>query len=184
MKKLPSIVTGVAAGLALALSAASYGHQPFAGTGPGFGPGMGMGPGYGQGMGHGFGPGMGMGRGYGPGAGFDHAGAADARLADVKARLNITAAQESAWQAFAAAAKEQGASMQALRDKMHQDAGTAPERMALHAQAMQQRAAGMAAMSNAFNALYEVLTPEQKAIADQNFGMGGPRGPRAARRAS
>ena len=31
-------------------------------------------------------------------------------------------------------------------------------------------------MTNAFGALYAVLTPEQKAIADQNVGMMGHRG--------
>ncbi len=48
---------------------------------------------------------------------------------------------------------------------------------------MQQRAAGMATMTNAFNALYAVLTPEQKAIADQNVGMMGGRGMRHGPRA-
>ena len=74
--------------------------------------------------------------------------------------------------------------MQAMRAQMQQDAGTAPERMAQRATAMQQRAAGMATMTNAFGALYAVLTPEQKAIADQNVGMmGQPRhAPRSARR--
>jgi len=36
----------------------------------------------------------------------------------------------------------------------------------------------MATMTNAFGALYAVLTPEQKAIADQNIGMMGHRGMR------
>ena len=66
--------------------------------------------------------------------------------------------------------------MQAMRAQMQQDTGTAPERMAQRATAMQQRAAGMATMTNAFGALYAVLTPEQKAIADQNVGMMGHRG--------
>ena len=42
----------------------------------------------------------------------------------------------------------------------------------------QQRAAGMATMANAFKALYAVLTPEQKAIADQNVAVMGHRGMR------
>jgi len=74
--------------------------------------------------------------------------------------------------------------MQAMRAQMQQDTGTAPERMAQRTTAMQQRAAGMATMTNAFEALYAVLTPEQKAIADQNGGMMGHRGMRFGPRAS
>ena len=73
--------------------------------------------------------------------------------------------------------------MQAMRAQMQQETGTAPERMAQHAAAMQQRAAGMATMSTAFSALYAVLTPEQKAIADQDLGMMGHHGMRFGRRA-
>ena len=73
--------------------------------------------------------------------------------------------------------------MQAMHAQMQEGAGTAPERMAQHTAAMQQRAAGMATMTNAFSALYAVLTPEQKAIADQNVGMMGHRGMRFGPRA-
>ncbi len=97
-------------------------------------------------------------------------------LADLKAQLKINTSQDAAWQAFAAQAKAQAASMHAMRAQMQEGAGTAPERMAQRAAAMQQRADGMAAMANAFGALYAVLTPEQKAIADQNVGMMGHRG--------
>jgi hypothetical protein len=109
-------------------------------------------------------------------AGIDPAAMADARLSDLKAQLKITATQEAAWQTFAAQAKQQAASMQAMRAQMLQGTGTAPERMAQHTGAMQQRAADMATMTNAFGALYAVLTPEQKAIADQSCGMMGQRG--------
>ena len=61
---------------------------------------------------------------------------------------------------------------------MQASAGTAPEQMGQRATAMQQHAAAMAAVTNAFGALYAVLTPEQKAIADQNAGMMGHRGMR------
>jgi hypothetical protein len=114
----------------------------------------------------------------------DPATRADSRLADMKAQLQITAAQETAWQEYAATAKQQAASMHAARAQMWDSAGTAPERMTLRTQLMQQRAAGMTTMTNAFNALYAVLTPEQKAIADQSFARGGHRGMGFARRAS
>ena len=170
MKKIPTIVAGVA----LAVAAVAF-AQPFGGMGPGFGPGMGSGYGHGMGMGPGAGPGMGW--GHGPGAGFDPAVMVDSRLSNLKAQLQITAAQEPAWQAFTAAARQQVADMQAIHNQMQQQgAGTAPERLALHSAIMQQRSAAMATMSTAFNALYAVLTPEQKTLADQQHGMMGSRG--------
>jgi Spy/CpxP family protein refolding chaperone len=154
MTRTHTLIAGLVAGLALAVAAVTY-AQPSGG------------------MGHGYGPGMGMGPGHGPMAGVDPAAMADAHLSDMKAQLKINASQEAAWQAFAAQAKAQAASMQAMRAQMQQDTGTAPERMAQRTTAMQQHAAGMATMTNAFSALYAVLTPEQKAIADQTGGMMG-----------
>jgi len=164
MKSTHTVVAGVVAGIALAVAAATY-AQPFGGMGPGFGPGMGMGP------------------GHGPMAGVDPAVMVDSRLSDMKAQLKITSTQEAAWQTFTAAAKQQATGMQAMRAQMQQDPATAPERMAQRATMMQERSAAMATMTNAFNALYAVLTPEQKAIADQNFGMMGHRGMRFGPRA-
>lgn len=159
MKTIHTVVVGAVAGVVLAVAAATY-AQPFGGTGPGFGPG--------------FGPGMrmGMGLGHGPIGAADAAALIDARLGEFKAQLSINSSQEGAWQAFTAAAKQQAEGMQALRTQMQQGTGTPSEFMVQRAQIMQQRAAGMTTMTNAFNALYAVLTPEQKAIADQHFGMG------------
>jgi len=164
MTRTHTLITGLVAALALAVAAATY-AQPFGG------------------MGHGYGPGMGMGPGHGPMAGVDPAAMADAHLSDLKARLKINTSQEAAWQAFATQANAQAASMQAMRAQMQLDTATAPERMAQRATAMQQRAAGMATMTNAFGALYAVLTPEQKVIADQNVGMMSHRGMRFGPRA-
>jgi len=119
---------------------------------------------------------MGMGPGHGPMAAVDPATMVDSHLSYMKTQLKITTDQESAWQAFATAAKQQAAGMQALHTQMWDTTGIAPDRMALHAQAMQQCATSMAAMTDAFKALYAVLTPEQQAIADQNFGMACHRG--------
>ena len=164
MKRTRTLVAGVVAGLALAVAAGTY-AQPFGG------------------MGQGQGPGMGMGHGHGPMAGVDPAARVESHLSDLKAQLKITPAQETAWQAYAAQAKQQAASMQATRAQKQDAAVSAPERMAQHAAAMQQRAAGMTAMTTAFSALYAVLTPEQKAIADQNVGMMGHRGKHFGRHA-
>ena len=164
MKRTHSLIAGVVAGVALAVAAAAY-AQPYGGMGYGHGPGMGMGP------------------GHGPMAGFDPTAAAETRLSDLKAQLKITPTQEGAWQAFVAAAKQQAASMQAMRAQMQTSAGTGPEQMGQRATAMQQRAAGMATMANAFGALYAVLAPDQKAIADQHVGSMGHFGMGFGRRA-
>ena len=119
--------------------------------------------------------------GPGGGAGFSPAARIEGRLATLKAELNITANQESAWQAFANQAKAQAATMQAHRAAVTA-AQAAPDRLAQRAAFAKQRAANLDTMSAAVKDLYEALTPEQKAIADQRMafggGMGGPGGPK------
>ena len=155
MKTTRALVAGIVAGVSLAVATFAY-AQPFTGMGPGGG--------------HGFGPGMGMGPGHGPMAGVDPATNLDSRLGDLKAQLKITSTQEFAWQAFTGAAKQQAASMQALRARMQDGNATASGRMDQRAQLMQERSAAMATMTSAFNALYTVLTPEQRTILDQHPG--------------
>ena len=162
MKKIYAVAAGLVAGVALAVAAVTH-AQPFGGMGAGFAPGMGP--------------------GHGPMANVDPAARADARLADLKTQLKITAEQDTAWQTFANAVKEQASGMQALRAQMQAGSATAPERMAQRASAMQQRTEAMTTMTKAFDALYGVLTPEQKTIADQHFGTMGPQGGRFGPRA-
>lgn len=193
--KLSMLAAGVAAlGLAASLAVAHPGgYGPGAGFGPGMGPGMGgmhpgmMGAGPGpQGMHPGMmgaGPGM-MGMhpgmmGMGPQAmqGADFAAVFDARMAASKAMLKITAEQESAWQAYATQVKSQFETMQAFRATMHAaaPAGSAAERIDQHAAMMKQGAAMAEQTSKAVKDLYAVLSPEQRAIADQRLFAMGPR---------
>jgi Spy/CpxP family protein refolding chaperone len=168
-------------------SGCAYGAQGAGPMGGGYGPGMmggGGGPrgGYGPGMmgyGGGYGPGM-MGNGggprggYGPGMGWGQGGPAanaDARLSFLKNELAITADQDSAWQAYTTQVKKQAESMQALfTQAQSQTAQSGPERLNQRAEFAKQRAANIEAMSTAVKDLYAVLTPEQKAVADQHFG--------------
>jgi hypothetical protein len=165
MKRIHKIVAGTAGALTLAVvtavAAAPYG--PMGGAGPGYG----MGPGHGMGMMHG-----GM-WGGGPGA------MSAQYLSQLKTRLAITPQQEAAWQAFATKAAEQATLMRAMHDQHHQavDANTsAPDAMAQHLGLMTQHLAGMQAVNAALKDLYTVLTPEQRAIADQSVGHMGARG--------
>jgi Spy/CpxP family protein refolding chaperone len=162
MKKIYAVAAGLVAGVALAVAAVTH-AQPSGGMGPGFA--------------HGMGP------GHGPMANVDPAARAESRLTDLKAQLKISTTQEPAWQTFADAAKQQATGMQAMHARMQAGSGTAPERMAQRASAMQQRAEGMATMSKALDALYAVLTPEQKTIADQHFGTMGRHGRHSGMRA-
>ncbi len=155
------------------------GYGPGAGRGgPGMMGMMGYGPGYGRG-----GPGM-RGGGPGSGPGFSPSAMVDGRLAALKSELNITADQESAWQAFATKAKDQVESRQALRGQAAAQAQTAPERFAQRAEFAKQRAANIESMSAAVKDLYAALTPEQKAVADQRLAFAGmgPMGGRGVRR--
>jgi len=100
-------------------------------------------------------------------------------LAQMKTQLAITSQQEPAWQAFAAKAAEQASLMQATHQQHWQAAGadaTAPARMAQQISSMTQHLAGMQAMNSALTNLYAVLTPEQRSLADQNFGQMGRHG--------
>ncbi len=184
MKRVTKIAIGAVTVLTLGLTTVAVTAHAH-----GYGPGMGMGMGMGQGYGPGYGPGAGMGRGMGPmgygpmgrgmgpGSGpqaFANPGAfAESRLAGFKAELKITAAQEPAWNAFAGQAKQQAEAMQKLMAGVQGSAqATAPERIEQQAKFMKQRQEQMEKGAAAFKDLYAVLSPEQKALADQGFGPG------------
>ena len=184
MKRVTKIAIGVGTALSLGLATAVVSAHPY-GDGPGWG--MGQGPGYGPGagMGRGMGPGGGpgpmgygpMGHGMGPQAYANPGAAAESRLSGLKSELKITAAQESAWKTFADQAKQQAEAMQALMTSAQGSAqATAPVRLELRNQIMKKRQEQMEKTTTAFKDLYAVLTPEQKALADQHFGMMGGRG--------
>lgn len=164
MKRSLKITLGLAA-IAAGLAATAYAQTPF------------QGPGFHRGMGamHG-GPMRG-----GPMFG-DPSARADAHLADLKKQLNITGAQESQWQPFADAVKQQAQGMVAMRASMQSTAGTMPERMDQRLAFTKQRVAAMETVNGAAKQLYGVLTPEQKAVFDQagpgaGFGPGRGFGP-------
>jgi len=157
MKLNYKIITGVAA-LSLAAAGAVYAQQ-----------------------GYGMGGAMGMGMAGGM-AGADGGAMAASRLADLKAELKITPAQEATWLAFENLAKQQAAAMQAMRSQMQaqmhnpQPGATSTDFAAQRNAMMALRDANQAAHSAAVKDLYAVLTPEQKAIADQRLNaMGGHR---------
>jgi hypothetical protein len=115
----------------------------------------------GQGM---MGPGMMM--GYGP--------MMEGRLAYLKAELGITEAQTEAWNGYVSAVKARTSTMQSMHTTMMQamQSGSAVERMQAHTQAMESMVESMKALTPATEALYKVLSDEQKKKADLLLGSG------------
>lgn len=134
------------------------------------------------------GSGMGMhgGAQSGMGSGMRGAGQpaeAAARLAATKAELKITAEQEPAWQAFEAVVRQQAEARQAYRSTMQarmQDPAAAAgiDHTAQRETMMKLRESDQAARDQARQALYAVLSPEQKALADERLGAGPGQGQR------
>ena len=91
-----------------------------------------------------------------------------ARLAYVKAELEITDAQAPAWTAYSDATIAQVDSMRAMHDTMFQTmkSASALERMDARIKAMEAMIEGLRAMKPAAEALYKVLTAEQQKKAD------------------
>ena len=92
------------------------------------------------------------------------------RLESLKKELKITPQQEPLWQAFADKTKaETGRGMQAMHEKMNDEKLSAPERMTQMQNIMKERLAAMESVHEFFKRLYEALTPQQQALADQHF---------------
>jgi hypothetical protein len=122
--------------------------------------------GRGMGMGGMMGPMTGMMMGSGP--------MMEGGLAYQKAELAITEDQTAAWDSYAAAVKARGTVMQGMHADMIQamQTGSAAARMDAHIKAMESIVESLKALKPATEALYAVLTDEQKKKADQLLGGG------------
>lgn len=91
-------------------------------------------------------------------------------LADFKAKLKITPAQEGAWTTFTAAMKPGGEMMGKRPDRADIEKLPLPERIdkmrALRKEHMAAMEANMDKRDEAIKTFYAVLTPEQKKVAD------------------
>jgi hypothetical protein len=98
----------------------------------------------------------------------------EARLAYIKADLEITDAQTNAWNAYADAVRAHYGAMASSREAMLKamQTGKALERMDARIQAIQTKLDSLKALKPATEALYKVLTDEQKKKADQLLGGG------------
>ena len=103
------------------------------------------------------------------------------RAADLKAKLNITPAQEGAWTAFTTSMKPSGAMGANRPDHAELAKLTTPERIdkmqALHTQRMADMNAEMTKHNDATKTFYATLTAEQKKVFDaEHAKMGGRHG--------
>jgi len=167
MKTSIKIITAAAV-IACGFSGAAFAHKGGAMGGMGMhGAGMGMG---GMAMGCHGAEQVGM-------RGMQDPAQATARLAAVKTELKITAAQEPAWQKYEAVVSQQAQAHQTMRDGMRtamQDPkAAATVDHAAHREAMiKLHETHQAERDAARQALLAVLSPDQKALAEQRLGGG------------
>lgn len=169
MKRNHKIIAGLIIAAGISGAAIAQGRAGCDGMGP-----MGTGPMVGQ-----------MGR---PASmKFDPAARAERNLDMLKGPLKLTKEQEPLWQAYAEKMRaEAGKGRQAFQAQAADEKLSAPERMAKMQTLMEERLVAMKGVHESFGRLYAVLTPEQKATADQYVarmgqgmsqrggGMGGP----------
>lgn len=181
-----TIAAATFATAAMGSVALAQGEQQQMPTGPGM---MGQHMMDGQGM---MGPGM-MGRGgmggcpmmggmmgqggqgmMGHGMMMDHGPMIEARLAYLKADLAITDAQAAAWNVYADAVRARAASRHSTRTEMMETmkSATLPERIAARLKAMETMVESLKVLKPATEALYGVLTEEQRKKADTAVGCG------------
>jgi periplasmic protein CpxP/Spy len=94
----------------------------------------------------------------------------DAQLGEIKKRLNITAAQQSQFDQFAATVKQNAQAMEAVMQKAGQSAErNAVEGLRTAADFAQTEADNLKRLVPALDALYASFTDQQKRTADQLF---------------
>jgi hypothetical protein len=96
----------------------------------------------------------------------------DGRLAYLKEELDITDAQAAAWEGYASAVKARVELMRGMHESMFDamQKGTAAERMDARIAGMEAMLESMKAIKPATEALYAVLSDEQKKVADELIG--------------
>ena len=102
----------------------------------------------------------------------------EGRLAYIKAELKIAETQESLWNTYAAAARDNANAMRAhctaMMSNRSGSAASLPDRLEQHEQLMAAQLDAVRAMNKTLKPLYAVLNDSQKQTADQLFW--GPMG--------
>jgi periplasmic protein CpxP/Spy len=101
----------------------------------------------------------------------------DDRIAYLHSQLKITSAQEAQWKTFADVMRSNGEAMsQLFQQRKAATNVSALDDMKQYATIAQAHADGMKKLVDAFDPLYNSLSPEQKKLADTTFHRGGPEG--------
>ncbi|MGE3279660.1 MAG: Spy/CpxP family protein refolding chaperone [Alphaproteobacteria bacterium] len=104
----------------------------------------------------------------------------DAKLAEIKQRLNITAAQQPQFESFANVVKQNAQAMEVLMQKAQKDARqNAVESLRMAASFAQTEADNLKRLVPALETLYASLLEQQKQTADRLFTAAPPSGPAA-----
>ncbi|TKC90296.1 hypothetical protein FAZ69_09130 [Trinickia terrae] len=99
-----------------------------------------------------------------------HEARVEERIATLHSQLKITPAQETQWQQFADAMRQNGETMGNLyRQRMAGKNLSALDDMKQYTQIAQAHADGMSKLVAAFEPLYNSFSPEQKKLADTTF---------------
>jgi hypothetical protein len=98
----------------------------------------------------------------------------EGRLAYIKAELGVAQAQMSAWNHYASAVETQGTAMQDMHTAIAQatQTGSALDRLDAHTKVMESMVEALKALRPATEALYKVLSADQKKKADLLLGAG------------
>jgi LTXXQ motif family protein len=98
----------------------------------------------------------------------------EARLAYIKADLEITETQTKAWDGYTAAVRARHTAMEGMHADMMKakETGSVVERMDAGIKAMEAKLEGLKTLKPSTEALYGVLTDEQKKKADKLLGGG------------
>ena len=98
----------------------------------------------------------------------------EARLAYLKAELDITQEQEAAWTGYAEAARNRISLMQGMHSGMMEtmQEGTAIERIEARINGMEAMVESIKTIKPTVEKLYEGLSDEQKKMADELIGIG------------
>ncbi|WP_243439544.1 Spy/CpxP family protein refolding chaperone [Fundidesulfovibrio soli] len=110
--------------------------------------------------------------------GYNNPEAVEQRIAELRTKLAITPAQEAAWDDLAKVMRDNGAKMRASIDKWRDQrtSRSAVENLKLHAEMAEEHAQAMRGLIPVFEKLYNMLSAEQKKIADESFSQRMGRG--------
>jgi hypothetical protein len=100
-----------------------------------------------------------------------HADAVERRIADLHAQLKITDQQAKQWDAFSQTMRDNARKAdQAFRERAQKlPTMSAPDAMKSYADLTETHADNMKKLASSFSDLYDVLSPQQKQLADQMY---------------